>query len=46
MKQHSMFSFLFVFFVFFVVQSSAAEPQLERPTLRSLGVYWIVEGDG
>lgn len=41
-----MFSFLFVFFVFFVVQSSAAEPQLERPTLRSLGVYWIVEGDG
>src|SRR5271157_5635201 len=21
------------------------EPQLERPTLRSLGVYWIIHGD-
>ena len=21
------------------------EPQLERPTLRSLGAYWIVQGD-
>src|SRR5215207_11287835 len=21
------------------------EPQLERPTLRSLGVYWVVRGD-
>ena len=21
------------------------DPQLERPTLRSLGVYWIIQGD-